>query len=202
MRTDPIRAGRTDVEIRFQAEGATVRVAGRVVDRGGAPVPRAQVRLVREIVREEGGFREGVDVVRASDEEGLFDFGQVAFDVRAIHAGYPGELAFEHAFVPGEDLASLVLLAFQRAQFQIDLTASEYQADSFGLLDIEGRPMTIVQYEGNLAQSAMRWAIVDRRSPSLTALDGVETLLLYREGREVGRVPIRVVPGELTVVRP
>ena len=202
MRTEPIQAGREDLEIVFKVEIGTVRIAGRVVDRGGTPVAHAEVRLVREIVREEGGFKEGVDVVRTADAEGLFDFGEVAADVRAVHAGFPGEMAYEHPFESGEDLSSLVLLAFRRAHFQIDLTGSNVQADGFALLDVEGRPMPIASYEGNIAKSAMRWAIHDQRSDTLTALDAADTLVLYRKREEVGRHPVRFVPGDVTIVRP
>lgn len=202
MRTEPIQAGRTDLEIRFQADGASVIVAGRVVDRAGAAVPRAEVRLVRDITREEGGHREGVDTFKSADEEGVFEFQDAAQDVRAARVGFPGDMAFEHPLEAGQDLAHLVLVAYRRAHFQIDLAGSEVQADFFGIQDGAGRGMPIVKYEGNIAKSNMRWPIQDGRSDTLTVLDAAETVILFHQGAEIGRTPLRLVPGELTVVRP
>jgi len=202
MRTEPFLAGRTDLEIRFVGDGAVVHVAGRVVDRGGAPVPRAEVRLVREIMREEGGYREGVEVFKSADEEGIFDFPDMAGDVRAARVGFPGDIAYEHPLEAGQDLGHLTLIAFRRAHFQIEIGNSEVQPDFFGVLDGAGRAMPIMKYEGSIVKSNMRWGIQDGRSETLTVLDAAETVVLYQKGAEVGRASLRLVPGDLTVVRP
>lgn len=202
MRTEPIQAGRKDLEIEFRADGATVLVAGRVIDRSGAPVPRAEVRLVRDITREEGGYREGVDVFRSADEEGVFAFPNAAADVRAVRVGFQGDMAYEHPLGGGQDLAHLVLVAFRRTHFQLDLTGSDVQADFFGIVDEAGQGLLIVKYEGNIAKSSMRWPIQEGRSDALTVLDAAENVVLYFQNAEVRRIQVRLIPGDLTVVRP
>ena len=76
------------------------------------------------------------------------------------------------------------------------------QPDFFGVLDGAGRAMPIMKYEGSIVKSNMRWGIQDGRSETLTVLDAAETVVLYQKGAEVGRAPLRLVPGDLTVVRP
>ncbi len=50
-------------------------------------------------------------------------------------------------------------------------------------------------------ESGERWVqLLDGRSPTMAVPDIGTTLVLYLEGEEVGRMPIRLNPGEVTNV--
>lgn len=202
MQTTPIQAGKTDAEIRFEAGDATGRIAGRVVDPGGNPVPSAEVWLSREIARPEGGQRDRLEIFARGDGEGVFEFQDVALDAVSVRVAFPGDLSSEHEFGAGEDLSHLVLVAYRSAHLQVDLTGSDLQADAFGILDRSGTALSIMKHEGNVVTSSMQWPIADQRSDVLTALEMAETVVVYYRNVETSRVPVRLVPGELTVVRP
>jgi len=202
MRTEPIQAGRTDAEIRFGGDGMTVKVAGRVVDRSGQPVPGAEVWLVRETPREQGGQGDRVEVFARADGEGAFEFPGVSADVRHARVAFPNDLSFEYRIEPGQNLGGLVLVAYRRAHLQVDLTGSSVIADAFEVLDGTGEPLTVGKFEANLAMSMSRGPITGGRSEVLTSLDSAETVVLYRGDAESGRIQVRLVPGEVTMVRP
>jgi hypothetical protein len=202
MRTDPLQAGRTDVEIRFGGDIATVRVAGRVVDRGGQPVPGAEVWIAREVARE--GSRQGqrVEVFTRANGEGAFEFPSLSSDVSSARVAFPNDLSVEHEIEKGANLGGLVLVAFRRAHLQVDLTGSSVVADGFEVLDESGEPLTVGKFEANFAMSMSRAPITGGRSEVLTSLDSAETVVLYEKEKEVSRIKVRLVPGEVTMVRP
>ncbi|MFN0008299.1 MAG: hypothetical protein ACKVXR_10350 [Planctomycetota bacterium] len=202
MRTEPIEAGRTDAEIRFGGEGMTVKVAGRVVDRAGQPVPGAEVWLVRETTREERGQGDRVEVFTRANGEGAFEFPGVSADVRYARVAFPNDLSFEHRIEPGQNLGGLVLVAYRRAHIQIDLSGSSLVADGFEVLDGTGEPLSVGKFEANLVMSMSRGPITGERSDVLTSLDSAETVVLYHKDAESGRIKVRLVPGEVTIVRP
>lgn len=202
MRTEPIDAGKTDAEIRFGGDRMTVKVAGRVVDKAGQPVPGAEVWLAREIAREEGGQGGRVEVFARANGEGAFEFPDVSVDVRYARVAFPNDLSFEHRIEPGQNLGGLVLVAYRRAHLQIDLTGSSVVADGFEVLDGTGEPLSVGKFEANLVMSMGRGPITGERSEVLTSLDSAETVVLYNGQAETGRIKVRLVPGVVTIVRP
>jgi RNA polymerase sigma-70 factor (ECF subfamily) len=200
VRAGPFEAGRQDVEIRFTPDTRTGRVAGRVVDRSGAPVPRAPVSLSREFATNRGTITRNLH--ESTDDTGVFEFKDVPLDVSKIRFGIERELLVDHALLPGEDLEHLVLVASRRAHFRIDRSESSVEADSFQLLDASGNRMPILKAEGRVSQSGMKWPITGSLTGILSSAEAAETLVLERNSVEVARIPIRIIPGKLTILRP
>jgi hypothetical protein len=89
-RAGPFLAGSRDVEIRFRSTDRSGRIAGRVVDPSGAPIPGAEVNLERPIVRSEGQKPERTDFHATADATGVFEFPGVSLDVGSARAAFPG----------------------------------------------------------------------------------------------------------------
>ena len=201
-RVGPILAGGGDVELRFQNADRVARIAGRVVDASGAAVPGADVWLGRPLVRIEGKKAETIELRGKADAGGSFEFPSVSLDVQSVGAAFPGDVDARRAVAAGEDLEHLVVVAYRRAHFRIDLSATGLDADAFEILDPAGERMSIFEYQGSVSQSWKIGEIVDGQSETRAVAAAAETLVLERAKAEVARIPIHLVPGELTVLRP
>src|SRR5262249_4151313 len=101
------------------------------------------------------------------------------------------------AKLAGDEPEKLVITEARRCHFQVSLEVPA-EADEVGVLDPEGHEMEISAFNGNGRQEGERHALVEGRSAMLAVGDRAATLVLYRQGGEVRRVPIRLTPGKPT----
>ncbi len=202
MVTEPIAAGRKGVEIHLPAAGRHPRVAGRVVQPDGQPVGNAAVTLWRDI--EPPGCEpypiEGP--MARTDEEGRFEFLDVSRALSfAFVEGTGLVLLVRCPILADADVADLELVAPRRCHLRLLLTDARL-ADSFSILDEGGELVEIWFHHGTRAWRRERAELVEDRSEVVSVSELARTLVLYLEDEEVSRQPLRLVPGELTIVRP
>ena len=200
--TVSVSARGRDVDLRFHSADRAGRVAGRVVDSKGAPVPRAEVVLERSIVRGDDRRPETIYLPAPANSRGVFEFPNVPLDVRSVSVSFPRDVAVRRALIAGEDLEHLVLVALPRAHFRIDLAGTGLEADAFEILDASGDRLPVSMYQGSTTITSSIGDIVDGQSQILATAASAETLVLERARAEVARIPIHLVPGELTDLRP
>lgn len=195
----PFAAGRDDVEIVF-APGVWKRLAGRVVS-GGFPIEGARLSVRRRSYQQEltlGGRTHSSTVVydrgRAiTDANGRFEF-----------TGVPMKGCLLRVTLDGDDLLDYPLDGCDPDDVEIDVelycalqvnVAVEGGADELGLLDEDGASLLVrVLLEDGHIQSE-RAPIREGRSGRLSASNRARTIVLFREGVEVGRLPVRLMPG-------
>ena len=88
-----------------------------------------------------------------------------------------------------------------RARFRVEL-ADAAAADEFGVLDGDENPMILDRILGRSMRSMKRFPLHEGRSDVLSTTDAATTLVLYKKGEEVRRVPIRLRAKDVTVIRP
>ena len=66
---------------------------------------------------------------------------------------------------------------------------------------IPTEPLEISEFRGGGRREAGRQPLQQGRSNPLAVADTASTLVLYKGDEEVRRVPLRLTPGERTVVR-
>ena len=88
-----------------------------------------------------------------------------------------------------------------RCHFQLELEREPARADSFALQDEQGALLPLYQADGTGSSVSESGDLEAGRSQVLMAHEGPATLVLYRAGVEVERVPIRLVPGEINRLR-
>lgn len=208
-----VAAGSRDLVLVLRTGELFPRLAGRVVDSHGAPVPGAsvfpmcdayQTKFEGQVISTE---HETTAATR-TDAEGRFVLARVPRDLvylrieasDVIPLEWGRGLAGGLARLAGERPEELVIAVERRCHFQIELEVAA-EADQVGVLDAQGEEMEISAFHGNGRSEGARQALIEGRSAMLAVGDRAATLVLYRQGGEVRRTPIRLTPGEPTSLR-
>lgn len=199
MRVEHILAGRSDVVLALPRQ-VVERVAGRVVSRRGKPIPNAQVHAGRSIdPKEPTRFT----ATRMTDAEGRFDFGEIVAE--ALHFQITGEhVKVEVDIVPPRDArpSALELRASVECHVQVDLGERRSLADSFAVFDAQGERKDMLAYRGSGALVGETFAIENGISEVVVVDESCTDVVLYKDAKEVERVPLVLDANGVTIVRP
>ncbi len=195
--TDPVPAGRLGMEIVLPALEPLPPVAGRVLGLDGAPIPRL---LVEPWLRlDENGFPaiRGNGVL--TDEEGRFELGGLSVLPGGLCISGPAVgMGTVEPLTPKDDATDLEYRLPQRVHFRLALRS--HDVDRGELRDADDAALSVVTSRGNLAYEAKDFAIQEGRTEAMSADERARWLVLWAGDREVRRVPVRFVAGELNVV--
>ncbi len=191
--SEPIQAGSMDVELRFPVEQET-RIAGVVRNRRGELQVGTELWLHRDTFDSEH--------IR-SDAAGQFDFGMVPLAPYSLFAAADGfSSRVEHPLKSDGDLEHLEILVVRHAQMQVDLRGSIQVVDEIALLDPNDQPLALLVRQGDGTVGGPRYSLSGlKKSPVFSVPEDARTLVSYSRGVEIGRIGVRLVPGELTIVR-
>lgn len=201
MLTEPIRTGTKDVELRFPDRGMWPALRGVVVDRRGAPVAGAE--CIVERTDPHGSAEARLESARQhATTGGVLEFPMLSRDVHTLcvkAAGMAGWQRFAIADLVHGDFRVVVPIG---CQARVEVGPAWGEVDQVGLVDFAGNRSAVVFTRGNVAMGTGDIPIQNGRSESFVALDDCIELLLFRDEKEVGRVPIVLRPGETNVLRP
>jgi len=93
-------------------------------------------------------------------------------------------------------LEELEIVVPVRVHFRVELTDAQ-MADEVGALDQDGQAVALNVIQGNRRDEMERYTLVDGQSEILTVHDRTETVVLYKAGEEVERIPVRFQPGDV-----
>jgi len=198
--SEPIAAGSRAVELRLPGELVYPRVAGRVTTAGGDPV--AGVKLVTHLalyrMRSCQYSDDGASAV--SDAEGRFELRAVPrVDARI---GYSGEgLVPDSAAIDTDrPILDQRIVVVRRCHLRVQVDPSRF-ASAFTVVDAAGLVLDIMEIGTDGWSSAPRWPLEQGRSGVLSVSEKAVTLVLHGKSGEIARLPLRLVPGEVTVVQ-
>lgn len=218
--SEPTPAGRSDLELRLPTEQLYPLVAGRVLSLGGEPIAGAEVHPMCDAfqIAHDGhplstshGGVEGT----TTDAQGRFALHDVPMSLVYLRVDGESILPVEYGrFVEGdprfaraevrelprERITELEIHVEARCHMQVELARAD-AADELCVLDAQGRELELSLYEAGARRDGERHPIHDGRSAMLSVPESGRTLVLFRAGAEVARVPIRLVPGEPRTVR-
>ncbi|MCK6447444.1 MAG: sigma-70 family RNA polymerase sigma factor [Planctomycetes bacterium] len=196
LETAPIRAGTHDVELRLASEKRVARIAGQVVSVAGSPVRDEIVRVQRitSNARGEPYTLESESVT--CDAEGRFEFHDVAADATSVRAD------FVVLPLAGADLENLRIVVPQPVHVRIECNDRTPDADTLYFVDSDEQLLPIVVDHGDVSFSAQRWQLQRPRSDAFQVRENATALVLEKGGQEILRLPVKLVPGELNVLRP
>ena len=190
---DPIEAGSRDLELRLPSEERIARIAGVVVTLSGAPLEGVDVGLQAN----------GSSQNATTDRSGAFEFRDVlrrSYELVVAPDGFTSRVT--HDLSNERDLEHLRFVAVRRCHVQVDLTDSSLDADRFEIRDARDQPLAILLQQGGGAIGGPNWRLNERKSPALAVTEDAATLVLFRGDGELRRIPLRLTPSELTIVRP
>ncbi len=214
--SDPIRAGRKNVELLLDVDAVYPRVAGKVVSSTGVPAPRVTVAATCDVLTtKEGPGRESTfhsqGKVATTDAEGRFVLQRVPKE--RVYLRLDGEdiLPLEYGRddargiggVSHGEVESLELRVQVRYHFQVELSGPEAgTADEIEVLDGAGERIPINLFLGNSRRTTDSVELKDGKSDALVVPEAARTLVLRSKGVELRRTPLHLVTGELNIVRP
>lgn len=212
VETEPISAGRSGVSIRLPKSPYLENVRGRVMTNAGQPVagvtlsPNHDVMTVQ--IDEHSSSAFGIDSKPVvTDAEGRFSFAKLPREKVYLKITSDGILPLEwgrkdaggiEAAAHGK-LDEIVIRVTMRYHFQVEIAAE--LGDEIRVVDGDGHAVLINVFEGNTSMLVATMQLVSGRSKVLVVGEEARTLVLLKENKEVRRVPLALVQGELNVVR-
>ncbi|NOT29659.1 MAG: carboxypeptidase regulatory-like domain-containing protein, partial [Planctomycetes bacterium] len=202
--SDPISSGSRGVVLTFDPE-ARGRIAGRTVDRQGQPVAGVRVSVsCRQwwAGPEDRDFALAIGAATETDSEGRFALEDVA------HAGVFLRLE-GHGIVPDifrdidsePERTTLELVVGRRCHLQFHWGDWSERADRLHLEAEDGTTLGFMDLRGWGVTPLDSIPVDTGLSPAIAIPDHALHAVLTRGGREVTRVPLAPVPGELELVR-
>lgn len=216
-----VPAGARDVEMRLPTDKLYPRVAGRVVSHGGTPIGGARVFPMCDSFQASAGGRiiaTSHDALEGTttDSEGRFELTNVPKSLVYLRVNGDNILPLEYGRyvegdsrfgpetvreLPVERIESLELAVELRCHMQVELRDAEL-ADELAVLDESGRELVLSLFEGQGRREQQRHPLSGGRSTVLGVPDTGRTLVLFRDGAEVARMPLILDPETTVVVRP
>jgi RNA polymerase sigma-70 factor (ECF subfamily) len=213
VETEPISAGRSNVSIRLPKNPYLENVRGRVMTNGGQPVagvtlsPNHDVMTVQIDEHSRSTFGINSQPV-VTDAEGRFSFARLPREKVYLKITSDGILPLDwgrkdaggiEAAAHGK-LDEIVIHVALRHHFQVEIAPET--ADEVRVVDTDGHEVPIHVFEGNSSMRVDTIKLVGGRSKVLVVGEEARTLVLLKEKKEVRRVPLVLVQGEMNVVRP
>jgi hypothetical protein len=210
--SEPIPAGTQDAVLRLPADAYLHDVRGQVLTKAGAPVAGVEVSPHLEVltvhIDEHSWSSFDVDSKSVlTDADGRFAFERLPRE--RVYLAFSGEdiLPLEWArreqggiaAVAGKALDHIVVRVALRYHFQVEVAPDV--ADQLRVLDAQGKTVMINVFEGSSKMSTDAMALTDGRSKVMVVGEDARTLVLSKAGEEVSRVPLKLVQGEMNLVR-
>jgi RNA polymerase sigma-70 factor (ECF subfamily) len=203
--SEPIQAGSRDALLVLPSAETCKLVAGRVVSKSGKPVPGELVFPGRPIQRWPFMGATPPPVFgggETTDAEGRFRFEALSTDDLCFQvSGRDIDVLFRWEPPAGARLDALEIPVELRCHLQVDLGSRGAEADSFRVLDVDGRELTLVSWRGPRGDFNTVFRLTDGRSEVVSAPETARTVVLQKGGAEVARLAVEMVPGETVVVR-
>jgi protocatechuate 3,4-dioxygenase beta subunit len=201
IRTDPIQAGAQDVVIRVPDDAFVERVTGRVSGRDGTPIAGADVQIL--LVTEDSGYASLSQGVKwtSTRPDGTFELLHVPRRFGKLTAGGEG-LDVTWVELDTVDLAKPIEVVVARmCTFRFEDDGGADPAQEFSLVDAEGKELDLVLHEAGQMSSMTTASVVDGRSQVFWVREDASRLMLRQGDRVVASQPVRLVPGDVNVVR-
>ncbi|NOT30276.1 MAG: sigma-70 family RNA polymerase sigma factor [Planctomycetes bacterium] len=203
--SEPLHPGQSDVLLEFPPDGCWPEVRGVVVGRDGGPIteafvarsyPRLDVRMPdgRRYVSHFAGTKVAVD------ESGAFVLTDVARHEAVLTILGPA-LQTRHVQLDQErNLDRLRLVVGRPCRVVVERGAADF--DRFSFCAEPGERFEFVSASRGVYAPILDATLAGERSPEYLVNDLARELVLWSGAREVARVSIALVPGELNVLRP
>jgi hypothetical protein len=204
VRSAPVAAGTQDLVLRVAADAVLERLSGVVVARDGTPIAGVQVAAQLVTASAGGAMSWQSGPTATTDSAGRFALARVPRE--GIQLGVDGAAILPNSFpldlAAGEPRLSVARRCHLRVELATGTAPADGAPDQIEALDADGQHLSLNVIEGNAWSSSTRVALSRLGTNPLAVSEDARTLVFYAGDREVRRVPLALVPGEVAIVRP
>lgn len=200
VRSAPVPAG-SRVVLRVPEGAFRERLSGRVLASDGAPIAGVQVRPAICTARSgqaaswwSGSFVE-------TDALGRFELREVPRHDVFLSVQGAAILSSRHELVADAPDEGYTVEVVRRCRFRVSWAAAR-PGDHFALMDEDETMLSIMEVQARSSSTHGVRPLENGESPPLSVSEEATAIILLREGEEVARHPVRLIPEELTVIRP
>ena len=202
MLSEPVTAGRDDVEFVLPNVAAWPALNVVVVGRDGRPIPGADWMF--GATTPEGWGKPRIDSqFMHADSEGRIQWQPVGRQVDTLMVKGPGMAEFE-MFDYGRfaGVRDGQITVARGVTVRVEMQADPESANQIEFIDVRGRRVPVVLTRGNIARGTRRVPLINGRSESFMAPDDLVELVLLHDWKEVRRIPVTLQSTETNVIRP
>jgi hypothetical protein len=193
------------VELSLSDQVSSNSLVGCVRDERGAPVANVRVALARNLWRSDGGsepVEQGLELAPTlTDAAGCFVLPPSALVGTRIDLCADGILPAAAALRDLDPAKGLEFSVSRRAYLRVELDGAPERADAIALIDAGGETSNLVLLREWCPYLYPRAPLVDGRSLVFAASLEARMVIFYRGEEEVGRAPLALRAGELSVLR-
>ncbi len=199
--SEPLPAGTEGYVLQVPDVPPRALVDGMVVGTDGTPLADVRCRLTL-VEHESGGsswMTTGQEV--RTDSDGRFSFRDVPHSALFVRFdGHGGDTQLD--LKPGLEYRDVRVVLERPVAFRFEALDRRMAPDRLVVEDGEGQVLRMhYEFAPGITGGAEELPVRDGVSPEATVDESARVLLMFLKGREIGREPLAVHPGQLTVVR-
>jgi RNA polymerase sigma-70 factor (ECF subfamily) len=201
IHSDPIQAGSQDIVLRVPEDAFVGRVTGRVTARDGTAIANAEVQI--SVTTERAGSALSSLGLKATKtrSDGTFELHNVPKRFAGLSVGGEG-LDYASVDLEKVDLARPIeVVVLRMCAFRFEDDGGKDPAMELSVLGPDGKELYLVLHEAGRMSSMHAASIVDGRSQVFWVREDASRLVLRGEHDFVASQPLRLVPGEVNVLR-
>ncbi len=198
--SEPLPAGTSGYVLYVSSDPPRPVVNGVVVGLDGTPLENVRCRLTMVEHEHDGGTWMTTGQTVHTGPDGAFVFTDVPHTdlfIRFNGHGTGGRVDLP----PEEPGRDLYVPLVREGAFRFEASDPEEAPDTLSVLDEEGERLRMSFEIDGKRRRGRELPVVGGRSPRAEVSELAQWLVCYRDGRETSRVRLRVVPGEVAVVR-
>ncbi len=189
IESEPLTPPRDDIVLLFGARRAAA-LAGRVVSESGRPLAAARIRV---------RFGEGRELETTSDATGAFGFEGIPHGALTLTVTAAGILPLERQLTAAERDSEVVLNTTRARAWRFEAQLGGPVPEAACVLDADGN--VVAQRRAANPERALRSIPLPAgRSDLLLTAPRAATLVLYRAGFVLDRIPLELTPDTTVVV--
>lgn len=201
IESDAVQAGEQELVLRVPEDAFHERLEGRVLAHDGVPLADVHVGANLVTSRTPSGFTSIGGPSGRTDEDGVFVIEQVPR--RHVYLTASGDDVLSESLDLDESTPSkgIEILLYRRCHMRFEWQGTEPPPTAMGVLDAAGEALSLVIRTKQSMMSMSREDLEDGRSRVVSVSEAAATLVLYRDGEELERIPLTLAPGEVNVIR-
>lgn len=202
VRSDPVPAGTEELVLTLPRDPYHESIRGRVILPSGEPCAGARVAAHLVYVETARGSDSVEGPFAVTDAAGSFELLHVPRSSVRLEVTGTDLMPVVHPLSEEDARRPLEIVASPRCHFRVECPSdAQVRPDGLQALDERGKRVPLFSFASNEWMGSTFVRLADGCSSVLSQAPGSYVLLFMRSGKEIARLSIDLVPGEVATVR-